>query len=266
MNILKRNNVHVTGAGEPMVFLHGYGCDQLMWRFLAPAFEKSHRVVLLDYVGLGGSDLAAYNAERYSSLAGYAADVAEVCAELNLRDAVLVGHSVSSMVALLVSFAEPERVKRLVFVCPSPCYINHPPDYRGGFERADLEELMRQMDRNYISWANGLAAVVIGDARQAQYRREFVGGLCGIDARVAKNFARATFFSDNRADLPKARVPSLILQCDPDAIAPPEVGRYMALHTPHSTLKLLPVPGHSPHLSAPEPTRAAIEEFLRAPA
>jgi sigma-B regulation protein RsbQ len=266
MNVLKRNNVRIFGSGEPMVFLHGFGCDQLMWRFLAPIYEKTRRVVLLDFVGHGGSDLSAYNPERYSTLAGYAADAAEVLHALDLRGAVLVGHSVGSMIALLASFQEPERVSRLVFICPSPCYLNDPPDYHGGFERKDLEGLIDLMNRNYMLWANQFASAVVADPKKIEFRREFVGGLCSLDPSVAKNFARATFFADNRADLPKARVPSLILQCDPDSIAPPVVGRYIAEHMPRSTYKLLATPGHSPHMTAPDLTAAAIDEYLRAPA
>lgn len=262
MDVLRRNNVKVSGSGPPMVLLHGFGCDQLMWRFLAPELEHAYTTILLDYVGQGGSDKSAFDEKKYSTLQGYADDLVEVCDALNLRDAILVGHSVSSMVALLASFKIQSRLSRLIFVCPSPCYLNK-PGYRGGLEKEQADQLMALMDQNYAQWANVISAQAIADPAKPEHQREFAGGLCSLEPRVAKTFARATFYSDHREDLAKCRVPSLLLQCDPDALAPPEVGRYMARRMPRSVLRVLHVPGHSPHLTAPDLTLAAIDEYLR---
>lgn len=263
-SVLKRNNVKITGDGsEVLLFLHGFGCDQVMWRLVAPAFAQDHKVVTLDYVGQGGSDIGAYSASRYSTLAGYAADVTDVLSALDLRRVTLIGHSVSSMIAMLASFAEPERVERMIFVSPSPCYLNDPP-YHGGFEKRDLQALVQMMDQNYIGWANALGAVVVSGIDQPQFRREFIGSLCSTDPAIAKNFAHATFFSDNRADLAHIRVPVLILQCSEDAVAPMDVGRYMAEKIEGSTLAVLDTIGHCPHLTAPAQTIAAMRSFLDA--
>ncbi len=262
-DILKRNNVKVSGRGtRPMLFAHGFGCDQNMWRFVAPAFEDDYRVVLFDYVGSGKSDLRAYDPQRYSTLEGYAQDVLDVCAALRLREVVFVGHSVSSVVGLLASIEEPRLFSRVVMVGPSPCYINDPPGYRGGFERADIEGLLELMERNYIGWANFLAPVVTKNPERPELARELEESFCSTDPRVARRFAEATFLSDNRGDLPRVSVPSLIMQCAEDAIAPAEVGEYLARHLPHSTLRVLEATGHCPHMSHPEETIRAIREYL----
>jgi sigma-B regulation protein RsbQ len=262
-DILKRNNVKVSGRGaRPMVFAHGFGCDQNMWRFVAPAFEEDYRVVLFDYVGSGKSDLSAYDPQRYSALDGYARDVLDVCVALRLRDVVFVGHSVSGVVGLLASIREPRLFSRAVLVGPSPCYINDPPDYRGGFERADIEGLLALMERNYIGWANFLAPVVAKNPERPELARELEESFCSTDPRVARRFAEATFLSDNRGDLRRVTVPSLIMQCSEDAIAPAEVGEYLARHLPHSTLRVLEATGHCPHMSHPEETTRVIKEYL----
>jgi sigma-B regulation protein RsbQ len=262
-DILKRNNVKVSGRGtRPMLFAHGFGCDQNMWRFVAPAFEEDYRVVLFDYVGSGRSDLRAYDPRRYSTLEGYAQDVLDVCAALRLRDVVFVGHSVSSVVGLLASIREPRLFSRVVMVGPSPCYIDDPPDYRGGFARADIEGLLDLMEHNYIGWANFLAPVGAQNPGRPELARELEESFCSTDPRVARRFAEATFLSDNRADLPRVRVPSLIMQCSEDAIAPAEVGEYLSRHLPHSTLRVLEATGHCPHMSHPEETVRVIKEYL----
>lgn len=264
-DVLKRNNVKVSGSGtRPMLFAHGFGCDQNMWRFVAPAFEDDYRVVLFDYVGSGKSDLRAYDPARYSTLAGYAQDVLDVCEALRLRDAVFVGHSVSSVVGLLASIREPRRFSRMILVGPSPCYVNHPPDYHGGFERADIEGLLDLMDKNYIGWANFLAPVVVKNPERPELARELEESFCSTDPRVARRFAETTFLSDNRSDLPRVSVPSLIMQCSEDAVAPREVGEYLGRHLPHSTLRQLEATGHCPHMSHPEETIRVIREYLAA--
>ncbi len=255
----------VFGRGSrPVVFAHGFGCDQNMWRFVTPAFEEDFRVVLFDYVGSGKSDPAAYDPERYSTLDGYARDVLEVCRALRLEGAVFVGHSVSGVVGLLASIREPRLFSRLVLVGPSPCYINDPPDYRGGFERADIEGLLDLMEKNYIGWANFLAPVVVKNPERPGLARELEESFCSTDPRVARRFAEATFLSDNRGDLRLVRVPSLIMQCAEDAIAPDEVGEYLSRNLPSSTLRRLEATGHCPHMSHPEETVRVIKEYLAA--
>lgn len=262
-NVLSRNNVRVFGAGSrPMMFAHGFGCDQNMWRFVTPAFEDDYRIVLFDYVGAGRSDLGAYDADRYGSLEGYADDILDICHALDLEDVTLVGHSVSSMVAVLAANREPERFDRLVLVGPSPRYINDPPDYVGGFERGDIEGLLEMMDKNYIGWANFLAPTIMKNPDRPELGEELTESFCSTDPVIARRFAEATFFADNREDLPLVGVPSLILQCSDDVIAPLEVGEYVHRHLPGSTLRIMQATGHCPHMSHPEETIQAIRDYL----
>lgn len=262
-DIISRNNVTRMGRadGQPMLFAHGFGCDQNMWRLVTPAFENEHRIILFDYVGCGKSDLASYSAERYGSLDGYAQDVLDVCAVLDLRDVILVGHSVSGMVGLLASLREPERFAELILVCPSARYINDGSEYVGGFERADIEGLLDVMEKNYLGWASFLAPVVMKNTDRPELARELEESFCSTDPEIARRFAEVTFFSDNRTDLPHASVPSLILQCSDDAIAPLEVGAYLERHLPRSTLRVLEATGHCPHMSHPDETIRAIREY-----
>jgi sigma-B regulation protein RsbQ len=263
-NIISRNNVKLMGRGtRPLLFAHGFGCDQHMWRFVTPAFENDYRIVLFDYVGSGKSELRAYNPERYSTLNGYAEDILDICEALQLEDVIFVGHSVSGMIGLLAALRAPERFKHLIFVSPSPRYINEPPDYVGGFERKDLEELLETMDKNYIGWANFLAPVIMKNPERPELTTELTESFCSTDPMIARRFAQVTFFSDNRRDLPKLTVPSLILQCSEDLIAPREVGEYVHRNVPRSTLRVMKATGHCPHLSAPEETIALIQDYLR---
>lgn len=262
-NVLIRNNVKVFGNGtQPMLFVHGFGCDQNMWRYVTPAFERDYRIVLLDYVGSGHSDLSAYDPERYATLDGYGQDVLEVCHALDLRDIVFVGHSVSAMVGVLVANREPERFAHLILVSPSPRYINEEPGYVGGFERSDIEGLLETMDRNYIGWANYLAPAIMKNADRPELGAELTESFCSTDPVIARRFAEATFYADNRADLPHVRVPSLILQCSEDIIAPLEVGEYLNRELPRSTLQVMKATGHCPHMSAPDETVALMREYL----
>ena len=262
-NILFRNNVKVFGKGtQPLMFAHGFGCDQNMWRLVTPAFEQDYRIILFDYVGSGKSDLQAYSAERYGDLNGYVRDVLDVCAELELTRVVFVGHSVSGVVGMLASIREPERFDRLILVGPSPCYINDPPAYVGGFERADIEGLLDVMEKNYIGWANFLAPVVMKNQERPELTRELEESFCSTDPRIARRFAEATFFSDNRSDVPRVTIPSLIMQCSEDAIAPLGVGDYLHRHLPQSTLRVMKATGHCPHMSHPDETIQIIKEYL----
>jgi sigma-B regulation protein RsbQ len=265
-HILSRNNVQLSGQGtQPLLFAHGFGCDQHMWRFVAPAFEKDYRVVLFDYVGSGRSELRAYNPERYSSLHGYAEDVLDICEALRLKDVLFVGHSVSGMIGLLAANRKPELFQHLILVSPSPRYLNEPPDYVGGFQRKDLEELLETMDKNYIGWANFLAPVVMKNPDRPELTTELTQSFCSTDPTIARRFAQVTFFSDNRKDLGQLTVPSLILQCSEDLIAPREVGEYLHRHLPRSTLRVMKATGHCPHMSAPEETIGLIQDYLRQP-
>jgi sigma-B regulation protein RsbQ len=261
MGVLERNNVHLSGNGRPMVFVHGFGCDQNMWRFLAPHFARSHRVVLLDLVGSGNSELSAYDREKYASLDGHARDICEVLEALQISDAVFVGHSVSATIGLLAALQHPERIGSHVMVSPSPSYIND-GDYVGGFERLDIEQLLETMEANYLGWSSNMAPVIMGAPDQPELATELTNSFCRTDPEIATHFARVTFLSDHRADLPKLRQPALILQCSEDLIAPVAVGEYMKSQMPGSRLKVIRNVGHCPHLSSPGATLDAIESFL----
>jgi sigma-B regulation protein RsbQ len=261
--VFARNNVNIVGPpGAPtIVFAHGFGCDQNMWRFITPAYQGTHRIVLFDYVGCGRSDLGAFNASRYASLDGYARDLLDVCEAADVHDAIFVGHSVSGVIGLLAAAKQPSRFARLVMIAPSPRYINDPP-YVGGFEARDLDELLSLMDHNYIGWATHLAPVVMGNPERPELASELQESFCSTDPVAARAFARATFFADNRGDLPKAPVPSLIVQVRDDAIAPTAVGDYMHAQMPRSEIVVIDATGHCPHMSHPDLTLAAMHDFV----
>jgi sigma-B regulation protein RsbQ len=262
MDVTSRHNIHVRGKpdGQPMLFAHGYGCDQNMWRHVAPRFESDFRVVLFDHVGAGGSDLAAYDAERYSTLRGYAEDVLDICRELDLHDVVFVGHSVSAMIGVLAAEAEPDRFAKLVLVGPSPRYIND-GDYVGGFAASDIDELLDSLESNYLGWSTAMAPVIMGNGDRPELGRELTESFCRTDPDIARRFARTTFLSDNRADLGKVEVPTLVLQCTNDVIAPVTVGEYVRDAMPNASMVLLDATGHCPNLSAPDETAEAIAAF-----
>ena len=260
--IIARNNVKVFGQGtQPMLFAHGFGCDQNMWRYITPAFVDDYRIVLFDYVGSGKSDLGAYDADRYSTLEGYAQDVLDVCHALDLRDVVFVGHSVSSMVGVLAANREPDRFSRLIMVGPSPRYVND-VGYVGGFERKDIDGLLETMERNYVGWANFLAPAIMKNADRPELSEELEESFCSTDPIIARRFAEATFLADNREDLADVPVPSLIMQCSDDMIAPPDVGEYLHRTMPGSTLRVLRATGHCPHMSHPAETIEVMREYL----
>ncbi|MET9547089.1 alpha/beta hydrolase [Streptomyces sp. NPDC006627] len=263
MDIERRNNVTVTGnpQGRTVVLAHGFGCDQNMWRLTLPALVEEYRVVMFDYVGSGRSDLSAFSENRYTSLDGYARDVVEVCEALDLRDAVFVGHSVSAMIGVLAADMAPERIGALVMVAPSPRYIDD-EGYRGGFTAEDIDELLGSLDLNYLGWSAAMAPVIMGNADRPELGEELKNSFCATDPDMARVFARTTFLSDSRDDLKKVRVPTLVLDCADDAIAPREVGAYVHESIPGSNLITLDATGHCPHLSAPEATNEAITGFL----
>lgn len=262
MSITQRNNIRISGRGtQPMLFAHGFGCDQNMWRFVAPAFEDDYQIVLFDHVGSGRSDLSAYRRDKYSDLQGYADDVLELCADQDLERVIFVGHSVSAMIGMLAAIREPQRFDRLVLIGPSPCYQNK-NGYSGGFESKDLEELLDFMDSNFLGWAGTVAPMIMANADRPELPEELTNSFCRTDPEIARQFARVTFMSDNRADLPKVTVPSLVLQCSEDIIAPPYVGEYVHAQLPESRLVMMKATGHCPNLSAPQETIEAIKAFL----
>jgi len=262
VSVLIRNNVQTFGTGPTaMMFAHGFGCDQNMWRHVAPAFEDRFRVVLFDHVGAGGSDLKAYDPKKYSTLSGYAADLVEIGEELGLKDAVFVGHSVSAMIGLLASFKAPEMFKSLVMVGPSPRYIDE-EGYVGGFKEEQISELLEFLSENHMGWSTAMAPVIMGNADRPELGEELTNSFCRTDPDIAKEFARVTFNSDNRADLGKVNIPTLILQCSEDVIAPTAVGEYMHQQMPNSKLVVLNATGHCPNLSAPEEVILAMRDFV----
>ena len=263
VDVMTRNGVTLAGRpdGRPLVFAHGFGCDQGMWRYVAPAFADTHRLVLFDHVGAGRSDLTAYSPSRHGRLEGYAEDILQILDHLDLPPVVLVGHSVSAMIGVLAAAARPERFDRLVLVCPSPRYVDD-EGYRGGFSQAEIDELLDTMDGNYLGWSTHIAPVIMGVPDRPELGEELTSSFCRTDPAIARRFARTTFLSDNRADLERVRTPSLVLQCKQDVVAPIEVGEYVHHHLRDSELVLLDATGHCPNLSAPDQVVDAMQRFL----
>ncbi|WP_424187061.1 alpha/beta fold hydrolase [Actinokineospora sp. G85] len=265
VDVQRRNNVVVTGRadGPTLLLAHGFGCDQHLWRLVAPRLAERFRVVLFDHTGAGKSDRSAWSAQRYASLDAYAEDVLLLCRELDLREVVLVGHSVSSMIGVLAANREPDRFAGLVLLAPSPRYLDD-DGYRGGFSRDDIDELLASLESNYLGWAATMAPVIMGTPDRPELGEELTNSFCQTDPAIARVFARATFLSDNRADLAAVTVPTLVVDSAQDAIAPPEVGRYVRDQIPGSTLVTLDTTGHCPQLSAPEAVVDAISVFTDA--
>jgi sigma-B regulation protein RsbQ len=259
-----RHNINQSGRldGQPMLFAHGFGCDQHMWRYVAPRFEDEFRVVLFDHVGAGNSDLSAYDPQRYSSLSGYAEDVVAICTELELRDVIFVGHSVSAMIGVLAAAAAPELFAKLVLVGPSPCYLND-TDYVGGFSVEDINDMLDSLESNYLGWSSVMAPAIMGRPDRPELGDELTESFCRTDPSIARHFASVTFLSDNRDDLSAVATPTLVLQCANDVIAPVSVGEFVRDRMPDASMVLLNATGHCPNLSAPDETTAAMEQFVR---
>ena len=259
----RRNNVVLSGKpGRPvMVFAHGFGCDQNMWRFVAPAFESDYQTLLFDHVGAGKSDLSAYSKDKYGDLQGYAGDIVEIGEEYGLKDAVFVGHSVSAMIGILAAAKAPGMFRTLVLVAPSPCYIND-AEYHGGFTRDEIGELLESLDSNHLGWSMTMAPMIMGNSDREELGAELAESFCRTDPEIAKDFARTTFLSDCRDILGDSEIRSLILQCSDDIIAPLSVGDYLHTKMKNSTLVVLSATGHCPNLSAPEETISAMKSFL----
>jgi len=244
-----------------MIFSHGFGCDQNMWRHVTPGFMNKYKIVLFDHVGSGQSDLKAYDKQKYDSLEAYADDILEICQFLQLHKSIFVGHSVGAMMGILSAIKEPERFEKLVLVGPSPCYIND-NDYTGGFSLSDIESMLKIMEQDYVNWSTEFAPFIMGNPGTPSLGEELVRSFCSMDQDIARHFARVTFLSDNRSDLPKLQTQSLILQCADDMIAPEEVGDYLYHNLKNATLINLKATGHCPNLSAPLETIAAMESYL----
>ncbi|MEK4364608.1 alpha/beta hydrolase [Paenibacillus sp. FSL M8-0212] len=263
VDVLVRNNVKVLGSGsQTIVFAHGFGCDQDMWRYIVPGFMENYRVVLFDYVGSGESQINYYDAVKYNNLQGYAQDVLEIMEALELKDTIFVGHSVSSMIGMLASIQNPIYFKQIVMLGPSPRYVNDLPNYYGGFDRNDIDELLEMMQMNFIGWASYLAPIVMNNPERKELTEELEKSFCSRDPHIARQFAEVTFLSDCRIDLEQATVPTLILQCSDDSIAPVEVGDYLHAHLKNSRLQQMTAKGHYPHLSQPEETIRMIKDYL----
>jgi sigma-B regulation protein RsbQ len=263
MSLVKiRNNVHVSGKGSAtMVFAHGFGCDQTMWRFLAPAYEERFRTIAFDLVGSGCSDLSAYSRDKYGTLHGYADDLLEIIDEFASGPVVFVGHSVSTMIGLLATIKAPQKFSAQVMVGPSPCYIND-GDYIGGFSHEDIDELLETMEANYLGWSSNMAPAIMGVPDRPELRQELTNSFCRNEPDIAKHFARVTFLSDHREDVARSTVPALILQCSDDLVAPRSVGEFLHRNLPVSTLHIIDNVGHCPHMSAPTASSHAIDHFL----
>lgn len=262
MSVAKRNNIQVRGSGpRAMVFAHGFGCDQNMWRFVAPEFERDYRTVLFDHVGAGQSDLNVYDPARYSNLQGYADDLLEIGRELRLENAVFVGHSVSAMIGALASLQDPGMFESLIMVGPSPRYIDD-GEYKGGFSAQQIEELLSFLEENHMGWSTQMAPVIMGNPDRPELGEELTNSFCRTDPEIAKAFARVTFMSDNRADLPRISARTLVLQCSEDIVAGQQVGEYVQKQIPRSELVMLKATGHCPNLSAPDEVIAAIRAFV----
>jgi sigma-B regulation protein RsbQ len=264
MDVLARNNLHVVGRddGPTIILAHGFGCDQNLWRLVVPLLEPEFRLVLFDHVGAGSSDLAAWDAAQYATLQRYAEDVLDIVEQLELEDAVFVGHSVAAMIGVLAAATDPDAFRGLVLLTPSPCYIDD-DGYRGGFCRRDIDELLESMESNYLGWASTMAPAIMGTPDRPELEEELTDSFCRTEPSRALAFARTTFLSDNRADLARVGVPTLVVECSEDTLAPREVGAYVRDHIPGSELVTLEATGHCPHLSVPEPTAATIAAFAR---
>ncbi len=261
-DVIKRNNVTIHGEGKQvMLMAHGFGCDQNMWRFITPAFSSKYKIVLFDHVGCGKSDISAYDYKKYASLEGYADDIVEICESLNLKNVILIGHSVASMMGLLAANKAPHLFDALIMVGPSPRYIND-ETYYGGFDEADINELMESLDSNYLGWSSAITPVIMGNADKPELSKELANSFCQSDPEIAKQFANVTFYGDNRKDLLKLTTRTLILQCASNVITPEAVGKYVNEHTQNSTILFMEATGHCPHMSAPKETVELMTKFL----
>ncbi len=262
MRSLRKNNVSISGSGsKTLVFVHGYGCDQSMWRFVAPQFELSHRVVLYDLTGMGQSDLSEYDFKAYRTLQRHADDLTAILEDLEVSDGVLIGHSVGATIACLAALKCPERISALALVAPSPSFMNDAA-YTGGFDREALEGLVNLMDENFLGWTSRVTPTIAGEDRAGETAAELTQSFCRTDPAIAKHFGRITFLADHRADMKRVEAPAAIIQCTDDALAPVDVGVWLSENMKRGTLKFIEATGHCPHMTEPAKTTEAIREFL----
>ena len=263
-NVMKRNNVKVIGEGEEtIIFAHGFGCDQSMWKYIAPQFAEKYKVVLFDYVGSGNSDITAYESKKYSTLHGYAQDVLDVIEEMNLKNVIFIGHSISSMIGMLAGIHSPDYFKNLIMIGPSSCYLNDENGYIGGFEESDIKELLTMMEMNFAGWASHMAPFAMDQAKDSKLTQDLEHSFVSSNPRIAREFAEVTFFSDYRNSLPLSTVPALIIQCSNDSIVPIEAGEYLNNNLKNSTIKIMDVRGHYPHITNPLETINIITDYIR---
>lgn len=262
-DILSRFNINSIGKGtQPILFIHGYGCDQNMWRKVTPFFSENYKIILMDLMGAGNSDTEYYDFEKYNTLQGYADDIVDVCQILELTDVILVGHSVSAMIGLLVTNSKPELFSNLIMVTPSPCYINI-GEYIGGFSTEDIDNLIEAVESNYLGWSSEITPAIMGNPEQPELAEELKESFCRNDPKIAKHFAKVTFTSDNRSDLDKSQTNTLVIQVANDFLVSPKVGEYVHKHLPKSKLEVLETFGHCPHMSNPDSTANSIITFLK---
>lgn len=262
MDVLKRNNVTIHGNGsEVIVFAHGYGCDQNMWRFLTPAFKNDYKIILFDHVGSGKSDWSSYEKQKYSSLQGYANDIIEICKTLDLKKIILVAHSVSAMIGMLAAIKSPKIFKQIIMIGPSPRYIND-ENYFGGFSEKDILEMVDTLDSNYLGWSSAITPIIMDNPDKPELTEELKNSFCRHDPEIAKHFARVTFTGDNRKDLAYLQIPTLIIQSKKDLIASIQVGEYVHQHISNSEFLIIEANGHCPHMSHPEETINAIKRYV----
>ncbi|WP_066340396.1 alpha/beta fold hydrolase [Azohydromonas lata] len=265
MSIFSQHNVKVIGnQAASIVFMHGYGCDQQVWRHVAPAFAQDHRIVLFDLLGSAASNSGTFDRHKYANLEGYARDLIEVCRAADLKRPVLVGHSISAMIAIVAARMAPDLFDRLVLLAPNPCYLKD-GNYDGGFSREDIDQLLDTLDSNFFSWAHMMAPVIMNAPERPELAEELANRFCAMDPRVARHFAKVTFLSDCRHELSHVQLPCLVLQCSDDALAPLHVGEYLCEQLPHAELVVMRATGHCPHLSAPQETIELIRRYLVSP-
>lgn len=262
-NVIKRNNVKVMGNGEEtIIFAHGFGCDQNMWKYIVPQFMERYKVVLFDYTGSGSSDITAYESKKYSTLYGYAQDVLNIIEEMKLKNVIFIGHSISSMIGMLAAIQYPDYFDKLIMIGPSPCYLNDIEGYIGGFEESDIRELLTMMEMNFSGWASYMAPLAMDQSKDSKLTQELENSFVSTNPRIAREFAEVTFFSDYRDSLKLVKVPILIIQCANDSIVPIEVGEYLNKNLQNSTLKIIDTRGHYPHISNPLETTKIITDYI----
>ena len=263
-DVMKRNNVRVIGNGEEtIIFAHGFGCEQNMWKYIAPQFAERYKVILFDYVGSGNSDITAYDSKKYSTLYGYVQDVLDIIEAMNLKNVIFIGHSISSMIGMLAGINSPDYFEKLIMIGPSPCYLNDANGYIGGFEENDIKELLTMMEMNFSGWASYMAPLAMDQSNDSKLTKELENTFVSTNPRIAREFAEVTFFSDYRESLPLSKVPTLIIQCSNDSIVPIEAGEYLNNNLPNSTIKIMDARGHYPHISNPLETINIITDYIR---